>query len=191
MLKWYLLFALTFLSWTSLRELASLPFLLVITIASGPTSTGATIGLFKKAPSSRPCSYVPFFSAVVALEESNFWRCLASLFYAFMRKLWQTIAKPTTPGFLDTDFICNAVKTAPMNTAFKLIKNVPNSPTKKHDPKLKDSVVHLISPWTLQLLTVVCDGVELKICILKAGTGRLRQESPQDPGHLPCSTPAH
>ena len=48
-----------------------------------------------------------------------------------------------------------------MNTASELIKNVQDSPTKKIDPKLKESVARLIRHERAKLLTVVCDGVEL------------------------------
>ena len=40
--------------------------------------------------------------------------------------------------------ITNAVKTAPMSAVSKLIKNFQDSPAMKIDPRLKDSVAHLI-----------------------------------------------
>ena len=57
--------------------------------------------------------------------------------------------------------IRNAVKTAPMNTASELIKNVQDSSTKKINPKLKESVACLFRHECAKLLTVVCNGVEL------------------------------
>ena len=59
------------------------------------------------------------------------------------------------------DFVRKAVKTAPMNTAAELIKNVQDSPTKQIDPKLKRSVTRLIRSERAKLLKVECDGVEL------------------------------
>ena len=49
-----------------------------------------------------------------------------------------------TYGSRSRNRIHSAVKTAPMNTASELIKNVQDSPTKKIDPKLKESVARLI-----------------------------------------------
>ena len=42
------------------------------------------------------------------------------------------------------DFVLKAVKTAPMNTVAKLIKNVQDSPPKQIDPKQKRSATHFI-----------------------------------------------
>ena len=56
------------------------------------------------------------------------------------------------------DLIRNTVKTVPMNTASELIKNVQDSPTKKIDPKLKESIARLIRHERAKLLTIVCDG---------------------------------
>ena len=50
--------------------------------------------------------------------------------------------KDDSPKYLTVDkqdFVRKAVKTAPMNTAAKLIKNVQDLPTKQIDPKLKRS----------------------------------------------------
>ena len=55
----------------------------------------------------------------------------------------------------------NAVKTAPMNTASELMKNVHDSPTKKIDPTPKDSVARLTRQERVELLTAVCYGAEL------------------------------
>ena len=59
------------------------------------------------------------------------------------------------------DSIRKAVKTAPMNTASKLNKNVQDSPTKKIDLKLKKSVAQLIRRERSKILTVECEGVVL------------------------------
>ena len=59
------------------------------------------------------------------------------------------------------DLIRNTVKTVPMNTTSELIKNVQDSPTKKIDPKLKESVARLIRHERAKLLTIVCDGEKL------------------------------
>ena len=53
------------------------------------------------------------------------------------------------------------MKTAPINTASELIKNVQDSPTKQIDPKLKRSVTRLFRRKRAKLLKVECDGVEL------------------------------
>ena len=56
------------------------------------------------------------------------------------------------------DFVRKAVKTASMNTASELIKNVQDSPTKKIDTKLKRNVIRLIRSERAKLLKVECDG---------------------------------
>ena len=59
------------------------------------------------------------------------------------------------------DLIRNAAKTAPKNTAHELIKKAQKTPTKKIDPKLKDSVAPFIRHERAKLLTVVCDSMQL------------------------------
>ena len=68
------------------------------------------------------------------------------------------------------EFIRKAVKTAPMNTASELIKNVQDSPTKQIDPKLKKSVERLIRRERSKILTVECEGI-----VLNSDLGSLKQ----------------
>ena len=112
-------------------------------------------------------SYVPLLSAVDDLAKQNLWRLRANSFSTFTQNIQQLTTRTTVPDtfpstrIVEQDFVRKAVKTAPMNTASELIKNVQDSPTKQIDPKLKRSVTSLIRSKRAKLLKVECDGVEL------------------------------
>ena len=163
-LKLHLLYAQTLLSWT--RVMASPPSPRVTTIASGATSTGTgctgTVGLLTRRHHQH---HAPVWPSLWSRNCGDAWP-VHSHIHAELTAADHATDHAKFLTRYKQDLIRNAVKSAPMNTASELITNVqdsPLSPTKKIDPKLKESVARLIRherPKLLTVVSVVCNCVE-------------------------------